>query len=104
MTEYLLFPEAEARLDAILDYTRERWGETQAISYVEGMIDRFAAIADRSATWRRLPAEFGIDGYHCRYERHHIYWRLLSGEVVGIVTILHERMQQLERVREAFEP
>jgi len=64
---------------------------------------RFEAIAARAFPWRAIPAEFGVDGYVCRYERHVIYWKLLADGTVGIASILHERMHQIERFREAFE-
>jgi toxin ParE1/3/4 len=51
---------------------------------------------------RPVPAEFGVDGYFFRYERHFVYWRRLSDGDVGIVTILHERMHQIDRLREDF--
>jgi len=37
-----------------------------------------------------------------RDERHVVYWRRLSNGDVGIVTILHERMRQIDRFREDF--
>jgi len=49
-----------------------------------------------------IPAEFGVDGYCFRYERHFVYWRRLSNGDIGIVTILHERMHQIGRFREDF--
>ncbi|MEI9891110.1 MAG: hypothetical protein WDN45_11585 [Caulobacteraceae bacterium] len=52
--------------------------------------------------WQKIPAEFGVDGYVCRYGRHFIYWKVMADGSVGIVTILHERMHQLERFREDF--
>jgi len=45
-----------------------------------------------------------VDGFFFRYERHFVYWRRLSNGDVGIVTILHERMHQMERFRDAFGP
>lgn len=50
--------------------------------------------------WRAIPAEFGVDGYYCRFEHHYIYWRILPDGAVGIVTILHERMHQMDRFRD----
>jgi plasmid stabilization system protein ParE len=35
-----------------------------------------------------------------RYERHLVYWRRLSNGDIGIVTVLHERMHQIGRLRE----
>jgi toxin ParE1/3/4 len=43
-----------------------------------------------------------VDGYLCRHEKHVIYWKLLADGRVGIVTVLHERMHQAERLKEAL--
>lgn len=103
MTDYLLFDEARFRLDEILDYTHGQWGDVQAVRYLDGMLARFQAIADRTLPWRRIAAEFGVDGYVCRHEHHFIYWKVMDGGAVAIVTILHERMQQMDLLKEAFE-
>ena len=97
MSSYRVQRAAGHRLDEIYVYTRDRWGEAQAELYVSGMFDRFTAIAAREFPWRAIPAEFAVSGFVCKYERHFIYWKLLADGSVGIVTILHERMHQLER-------
>ena len=51
---------------------------------------------------RPIPAEFGEQGFLFRYERQFAYWRRLSNGDVGIVTIQHERMHQIERLRDDF--
>ncbi|HWL47685.1 MAG TPA: type II toxin-antitoxin system RelE/ParE family toxin, partial [Sphingomonadaceae bacterium] len=81
-------------------YTRDTWGEEQAVHYIRGLFERFGAIAARKVPWRPVPAEFGVDGFYSRYEYHYIYWGLLSDGGVGIVTVLHERMHQIDRFRE----
>jgi toxin ParE1/3/4 len=91
---------ASHRLNQIYAYTRKNWGEAQAQTYIRGLFDQFEAIAARRFPWRPIPAEFGVDGYVCRYQKHFIYWKLLDDGSVGIVTILHERMHQIERFRE----
>jgi toxin ParE1/3/4 len=88
------------RLDNIYVYTRDQWGEEQAARYIEGLFGQFSAIANREIPWRAIPPEFGVDGFVCRYEHHFIYWKLLADGAVGIVTILHERMHQIERFRD----
>lgn len=93
---------ASHRLDDIYRYTRDRWGEAQADRYVGGLFDAFARIETHGVTSRPVPAELGVDGYVFRYERHLVYWRRLSNGDIGIVTILHERMHQIERFREDF--
>ena len=49
-----------------------------------------------------VPAEFDVEGYFFLYERHFVYWRRLSNGDIGIVTILHQRMHQMDRFREDF--
>ena len=93
---------ASHRLDEIYRYTRERWGTKQADRYITGLFEAFEKIESRGVMSRPVPAEFGVEGYFFRYERHVVYWRrLLSGDI-GIVTILHERMHQIDRFREDF--
>ncbi|HEY0435652.1 MAG TPA: type II toxin-antitoxin system RelE/ParE family toxin [Phenylobacterium sp.] len=98
--EIRLFPAANARLDEIYDYTRETWGEAQAERYLRGLSTAFAAIARREVVWRPIPAEFGVNGWYARHERHFIYWKLLPDGALGVVTILHSRMHQMDRFRE----
>jgi plasmid stabilization system protein ParE len=93
---------ASHRLDDIYRFTRDRWGEAQADRYFTGLFDAFARIETHGVTSRPIPAEFGVDGYVFRYERHLVYWRRLSTGDIGIVTILHERMHQIERFQEDF--
>lgn len=103
MTTYLLFDDARYRLDEIFDYTLAAWGEAQAIRYFDGFRERFDAIAARTIRWCPIPEALTASGYFCRYEHHFIYWRVLEDGAVGIVTILHERMQRIDLLRDAFE-
>jgi plasmid stabilization system protein ParE len=91
---------ASCRLDEIYRYTQDRWGKLQADRYITGLFEAFEGIETRKTLSRPIPAEFGIEGYFFRYERHFIYWRRLSDGAIGIVTILHERMHQIDRFRE----
>lgn len=93
---------ASHRLDDIYRYTRDRWGEAQANRYIAGLFEAMAGIETHVTVSRPIPAEFGVDGYFVRYERHVIYWRRLSGGDIGVVTVLHERMHQIERFRDDF--
>jgi toxin ParE1/3/4 len=102
VTTFRVQEAAGHRLDEIYRYTRETWGEAQAQAYIRGLFDCFSAIAARHFPWRPIPAQFGVDGFVCRYEKHLIYWKLLADSSVGIVTILHERMHQIERFRADF--
>ena len=93
---------ASHRLDEIYRYTRDQWGVEQAERYITGLFEAFGKIETHEVMSRPVPAEFGVDGYFFRYERHFVYWRKLSNGDIGIVTILHERMHQIDRFRDDF--
>lgn len=93
---------ASHRLDAIYRYTRDRWGTEQADRYITGMFEAFENIESHGVVSRPVPAEFGVEGFFFRYEQHFVYWRRLSNGDIGIVTILHQRMHQIERFRDDF--
>jgi toxin ParE1/3/4 len=93
---------ASHRLDEIYRYTRDRWSEEQADRYITGLFEAFERIESHETMSRPVPAALGVDGYVFRYERHFVYWRRLSKGDIGIVTILHERMHQIDRFREDF--
>lgn len=99
MTGFRVEAGAGHRIDEIYLYTLDTWGAAQADRYIRGLFERFEEIAARREIWRQIPAEFGVNGYFCRYEKHVIYWRLLSDGDVGIATILHERMHRIERLQ-----
>lgn len=93
---------ASHRLDEIYRYTQERWGADQADRYITGLFDAFGKIETHLVMSKPVPAEFDVEGYFFRYERHFVYWRRLSNGDIGIVTILHQRMHQIDRFREDF--
>lgn len=93
---------ASHRLDEIYCYTRERWGEKQANRYITGLFAAFDKIETHGVVSKPIPAEFVVDGFFFRYERHVVYWRRLTNGDIGIVTILHARMHQIGRFREDF--
>ena len=93
---------ASHRLDDIYRYTRDRWGSEQAERYIAGLFEAFGRIARHEVTSRPVPAEFGVNGYFFRYGSHFVYWRRLENGDIGIVTILHERMHQIDHFRGDF--
>jgi len=97
------FQEAVSlRLDDVYRYTRERWGEAQADRYIAGMFEAFQRIEAHGVVSKPVPAEFGVEGFFFRYEHHFVYWRRLSDGDVGIVTVLHERIHQIDRFKDDF--
>lgn len=93
---------ASLRLDDIYRYVRNRWGAEQADRNITGLFAAFDRIASHGVASKPVPAEFGVDGFFFRFEHHFVYCRKLSNGDIGIVTILHERMHQMDRLREDF--
>lgn len=105
MKKYLVRSAASARLEEIYRYTVKQYGAAQADRYLNGAFDLFEDIAEKRVAWRRIPGEFGVDGYFTRYQSHFVFWKLRSDGQVTIVAILHQRMDVARRLREdASEP
>lgn len=102
MAQVRIQEAASWRLDEIYLYTREHWGEAQAERYIKGLFDSFDLIETHGINSRPVPAVFNVQGFFYRYGKHFVYWRRLSNEDIGIVTILHERMHQIERLHDDF--
>jgi plasmid stabilization system protein ParE len=100
MKSVLVQEAASHRIDEIYRYTRDRRGFEQADRYIAGLFDAFGKIATHEVMSRPIPAEFGVEGFFFRYQRHFVYWRKLANGDIGVVTILHERMHQMDRFRE----
>ena len=100
MRRYFLQPSASARLEDIYRYTTKQFGPAQADAYLDGFFALFEDIAERRITWRRIPSEFGVDGFMARYRSHFVFWRLRGDGQVAIVAILHQRMDIGHRLRE----
>jgi len=90
------------RLDEIFLYTRDRWGGEQAQRYSDGLFEAISGVLDGRTRSRPIPAEFEVRGSYFRYQRHFVYWQRLSNGDIGVVSILHEQMHQLSRLREDF--
>lgn len=102
MTAVRIQESASRRLDEIYRYTLGEWGGVQAARYIRGLFESFDRIPDHDVASRPIPAEFGVQGFFYRYEKHIVYWKILANGDIGIVTILHERMHQIERFRDDF--
>ena len=102
MAKFLVQNAASHRIDEIFRYTSYRWGATQAETDIIGLFDTFAKIESHEVLSRPIPAELGVDGFFFRYKKHFVYWRYLSNGDIGIVTILHQSMHQIERLKDDF--
>ncbi|MDO8051976.1 type II toxin-antitoxin system RelE/ParE family toxin [Janthinobacterium sp. SUN211] len=90
MAEYRLTPAAEQDLEAIWEYTSQRWGVQQASHYLDSMTAAFGDLA------RAPEAAPGCEQIRPGYRRrkvgkHMIYFRV-TPYGIAIVRILHDRM------------
>ena len=74
----------------------------RADAHILGLFAVFERIETQGALSGPIPAAFGCDGFLCRYDSHSVHWRGPGNGDIGIVTILHGRMHQLDRFREDF--
>jgi len=98
MATYRFYPRADAAQDKIWRDTVEKWGEAQAATYITGLHDHLKRLCDERKLWRRLPQKLAVpadvkrEAYFSRYERHYVFFRTLDNGDLGIMSILHERM------------
>ena len=91
---------ARSRLLEIWDYTEQQWGESQADKYVSGLVASIHQVSDSCHLWHPVMDEM-LDGVHfIRYKRHFVFFRLLGGRTIGVISILHESMDIPMRLRE----
>jgi len=98
MAGYLFYPNADIAQDRIWRDTVEKWGEQQAEAYILGLHRHLQKLSATPALWRQLPRSLAVpkpldvDVWFSRYERHCIFFRKLSAERIGIISLLHESM------------
>ncbi|MEN0651826.1 MULTISPECIES: type II toxin-antitoxin system RelE/ParE family toxin [Hyphobacterium] len=89
MTGFRLSREAASDIEAIAFYTRDRWGQAQALTSVDSLLDACHRIGEHK--------EIGvlIDGFEGQVRRfrsgHHILHYRVPDGVVEIMAFRHER-------------
>ncbi|WP_426238577.1 type II toxin-antitoxin system RelE/ParE family toxin [Pararhizobium sp. DWP1-1-3] len=106
MAGYLFYPPADAAQDRIWRDTVVQWGEAQAVTYITGLHTHLQKLSETKALWRRLPsdlatpADLKAHAYFSRYERHYLFFRALPSGKIGVMAILHDRMDIPVRLHE----
>ena len=95
--EYVLTKAAAADLREIIRFTRKRWGDSQALSYVsslrngiEQLVAGISVAKDVSELYPNLRA------LHC--QSHYIFYLPRDQAPALVIAILHERMDWIARV------
>ena len=106
MAAYRFYPRADAAQDKIWNDTVKDWGKNQAVTYITGLHAHLLLLCDNRMIWRELPHKLAVpadikrDAYFSRYERHYIFFRELDNGDLGVMIILHERMDMPVRLQE----
>ncbi|MBP1858555.1 type II toxin-antitoxin system RelE/ParE family toxin [Rhizobium herbae] len=106
MTGYLFYPPADAAQDRIWKETVDQWGEAQAVTYITGLHAHLQKLSATKALWRRLPgnlavpADLKVQAFFSRCERHYLFFRELPSGKIGVMAILHDRMDIPVRLHE----
>jgi len=106
MSGYLFYPPADAAQNRIWADTVEQWGEAQAVTYITGLHAHLQKLSETRSLWRRLPrglvmpADLKAEAFFSRYQRHYLFFRELPSGKIGIMAILHDRMDVPVRLHE----
>jgi toxin ParE1/3/4 len=90
MSGFRLTPAAQADLDAIWDYTAERWSVEQANKYIRSIENACKQLAEGTRVAEAIDEV--RPGFHQSAIASHILFFRLDVGTVDIVRILHRRM------------
>ncbi|MBB6486237.1 type II toxin-antitoxin system RelE/ParE family toxin [Rhizobium lusitanum] len=106
MAAYRFYPHADAAHDEIWRDTVEKWREAQAVTCIRGLHTHLQLLTKDRDLWRRrpqrlaVPADVKREAYFSRYEHHYVFFRTLNNDDLGVMSILHERMDMAVRLKE----
>jgi toxin ParE1/3/4 len=95
----VIYKAARQRLGEIWDYTVEKWDEEEADRYLQKLNGCIQSLQNQRHTWRRVRDRRLPDVFFARCEHHVIFFREVGGQI-AVISILHENMDMLVRLRE----
>jgi toxin ParE1/3/4 len=95
-----IYPAAQERILEIWDYTERKWNEKQADAYVRELVAEIEAVMVQRHRWRPVLDESLKGVYFFRHRHHYIFFRELTKKRVGVISVLHEKMDIPARLRE----
>jgi toxin ParE1/3/4 len=102
MTPYIYLPARRQLID-IWHYTNQNWGLRQADQYLQGLASAINHIAGHRNLWKKIPHHQIPGIFFISHQHHFIFFRCLSGNRIGIISILHNRQDIPNRLREAMD-
>lgn len=90
MKRFVLTPAAQADIEAIWDYSARRWGEDQAVRYVQAIRDTCQELV--AGTRASRPVDIRPGYSRCQSGSHTLYFKISDTGQMVVVRILHQRM------------
>ncbi|GAB4229444.1 MAG: type II toxin-antitoxin system RelE/ParE family toxin [Ekhidna sp.] len=97
MGKYRLTNLAVQDLSDIWNYTFDQWSERQADNYHKELTATFESIATNQQGRNYEGIREDLFGF--KVNRHIVFYRIISNELVEITRILHERMDLKNRLK-----
>jgi|CXWL01.1.fsa_nt_gi toxin ParE1/3/4 len=91
MKGFVLSRAAQRDLDDIWDYSAETWSPAQANRYVEHIRGACEKLGNGRARGRSSD-DIRLGYWKFVVKSHFLYYRVLDGDLIDIVRILHQRM------------
>ena len=88
------------QIEDIWLYSEEKWGATQAESYVDGLFDMIEGLPGTRHLWRAVPHDSLREARYARYRAHFVFFRQFSDTTLGIIAVLHQRQNIPRRLQE----
>jgi toxin ParE1/3/4 len=91
---YKIHPKARQRLAKIWADTAKEWGEAQADHYIDTLYQAMHDLSKTPYLWRKLDHKHfkGKEVYFQRVQKHFVFFKKLPSGDLGILSVLHERM------------
>ena len=98
-----VYSAARERILEIWDYTERVWGDEQADKYVRELVAAVHSMEGKRYQWKPVMDEDLPGVFFFRHRHHYIFFRELSKDTLGVISILHENMDIPARLREDAE-
>lgn len=95
-----IYPAARERILEVWDYTDKKWGEQQADAYVRELVAEIETVSAQRHRWRPVLDEALKGVYFFRHRHHCVFFRELTKKRLGVISVLHEKMDLPARLRE----
>ncbi len=99
-----IYKTAQKQLMEIWRYTNKNWGKEQADKYIFELHNAIEKISSSPEAWKKITYEDIRNVFYFKYKKHFVFIKILSSQSIGIISILHEKMNLPERLKDGYWP